>query len=317
MGKCMKTKSSNRLKSFKRRSKKYWQVYLLLIPVVLWFIVFCYYPMYGVVIAFKEYYPRLGILGSPWADSHGMAHFLWLFRTHEFTRALRNTVIISVLKLVICFPFPILLSLLLNEIVSSKLKKSIQTAIYLPYFISWVVISGIVYNIFAVNGGIINNIRLMFGLDRVSYLTQSKNFYFILIISELWKNAGWGTVIYIAGVSGIDPNFYEAAEIDGAGRFKKMWHVTLPCLMPIIVTMFTLQVGNILNAGFDSIFNLYNPSVYSVADILDTYAYRIGIGKGLVEKGTALGLFKAVINFVLLLISNKIIKLVTGQGLYD
>lgn len=310
-------KANDKLKSLKRRGKKYWQIYLLLIPVVLWFLIFCYYPMYGVIVAFKDYFPKLGILGSPWAAESGLAHFKWLFRTHDFTRALRNTVIISLLKLVICFPFPIILSLFINEILSQKLKKSIQTAIYLPFFISWVVISGIVYNVFAVNGGIINNLRLLMGLDRVSYLTQPQNFYVILILSEIWKNAGWGTVIYTAGVSGIDPNFYEAAEIDGAGRFKKMWHVTLPCLMPIIVTMFTLQVGNILNAGFDSVFNLYNPSVYSVADILDTYAYRIGISKGLVERGTALGLFKAVINFVLLLISNKVVKLITGQGLYD
>ncbi len=312
----MKEKSV-KFKSFKRRSRKYWQIYLLLIPVVLWFVIFCYYPMYGVLVAFKDYYPKLGILGSPWAANHGWEHFIWLFKTNDFMRAFRNTIIISLLKLLICFPFPILLTLFLNEVGHVKLKKSVQTAIYLPYFISWVVISGIVYNIFAVNGGIINNIRLMMGLDRVSYLTQSKNFYFILILSDIWKNAGWGTVIYTAGISGIDPNYYEAAEIDGAGRFKKMWHITLPCLMPIIVTMFTLSVGNILNAGFDAVFNLYNASVYNVADILDTYAYRIGIAKGYVERGSALGLFKALINFILLLVSNKVVKLVTGQGLYD
>ena len=312
----MRTKA-DKFKWLRRRSRKYWQIYLLLIPVVLWFLVFCYYPMYGVVVAFKDYYPKLGILGSPWAGNGGLEHFIWLFKTNDFTRALRNTVIISLLKLVVCFPFPILLSLLLNEVVHLKLKKTIQTAIYLPFFISWVVISGIVYNIFAVNGGIINNLRLLLGMDRVSYLTQSSNFYFILILSDIWKNAGWGTVIYTAGISGIDPNFYEAAEIDGAGRLKKMWHITLPSLMPIIITMFTLLVGNILNAGFDAVFNLYNASVYDVADILDTYAYRIGIAKGYVERGTALGLFKAVINFVLLLVSNKVVKLVTGQGLYD
>ncbi|MBQ7165207.1 MAG: sugar ABC transporter permease [Clostridia bacterium] len=210
-----------------------------------------------------------------------------------------------------------MLSLFLNEIVNAKLKKSIQTAIYLPYFISWVVISGIVYNILAVNGGILNNIRLMMGLDRVSYITQSENFYVILLLSEIWKNAGWGTVIYIAGMSGIDPTLYEAAEIDGAGRFKRMRHITVPCISPIIITMFLLQVGNILNAGFDSIFNLYNASVYDVADILDTYAYRIGIAQGEVEKASALGLFKAIINFALLISSNFIVKRVTGQGLYD
>lgn len=307
----------NKMLSKKQGLLKYWEVYLWLIPVVVWFILFCYYPMYGIMIAFKDYYPIHGILGSPWADQGGFAHFDWLFHTHDFTRALKNTVVISLLKLVLCFPFPIILSLMLNEISGKKLKKSIQTAIYLPYFISWVVIAGIMYNLLAVNGGVVNNLRLLLGLDRVSYVTQSENFYWILIISELWKNAGWGTVIYISGISGVDPNFYEAAEIDGAGRFAKMWHVTLPCIMPIIITMFTLQVGNILNAGFDSIFNLYNTSIYDVSDILDTYAYRLGISQGEVEKATALGLFKAVINFILLLTSNKIIKVVSGQGIYD
>ena len=154
-------------------------------------------------------------------------------------------------------------------------------------------------------------------MERISYMTTSRYFYLILILTEIIKGSGWGTVIYIAGISGIDPNLYEAAEIDGAGRFRKMSSITLPCISPIIVTMFTLQVGNILNAGFDPIFNLYNTSVYDVADILDTYAYRLGISQGYVERATALGLFKALINFVLLLGSNKIVKLISGQGLYE
>lgn len=304
-------------RKIKRGMKKYWQVYLLLIPVIVWFLIFCYYPMYGVVVAFKDYYPNLGIIGSPWAEGGVFSHFEWLFHTNGFIRALKNTIVISVIKLVICFPFPIILSLFINEIVRPRLKKTIQTAICLPYFISWVVIAGIMYDILAVNGGIINNIRVSLGLDRVSYMTQPQNFYIILVIAEIWKNAGWGTVIYIAGMSGIDPALYEAAEIDGAGRFQRMWHVTLPCISLIIVTMFILQVGNILNAGFDSIFNLYNASVYDVADILDTYAYRLGIPKGETEKASALGLFKSLINFVLLLASNGVVKKLTGNGLYD
>lgn len=305
------------LKKTKRGIQKYWQIYLLLIPVISWFLVFCYYPMYGLTIAFKDYYPKLGILGSPWADGGIFAHFEWLFHTNGFTRALKNTIIISVIKLVVCFPVPIILSLFINEVINKKLKKMIQTAIYLPYFISWVVITGIIYDILAVNGGIINNFRMMLGLERISFMTQSKNFYLILVIAEIWKNAGWGTVIYIAGMSGIDPTLYEAAEIDGANRFERMWHVTIPCISPVIVTMFILQVGNILNAGFDSIFNLYNASIYDVADILDTYAYRLGISQGEVEKASALGLFKALINFMLLLVCNQVVKKLTGQGLYD
>lgn len=302
----------------KTRIKKsffeYWQIYLLLIPVIAWYIIFCYYPMYGVVIAFKDYLPSKGILGSEWV---GWAHFKWLFSTAGFSRALRNTIVISLLKLVICFPIPIILSLFLNEIPFTRAKKGIQTAIYLPYFISWVVIAGIIHNIFGVSGGIINNIRMILGLERVSYLTDSSWFYPILLIAEIWKGAGWGTVIYIAAISGVSPELFDAASVDGCGRFKKMWYITIPCIMPIIVIMLILQVGNILNAGFDSIFNLYNKSVLDVAEILDTYAYTIGISRGLVEKGAALGLFKAVINFALLLGADKIVRKLSGHGIYS
>ena len=294
--------------------RDYWQVYLLLIPVVAWYLIFCYYPMYGVVLGFKDYLPKDGILGSEWV---GFEHFQWLFETDGFTRALKNTIIISLLKLLFCFPAPIILSLFINEVQAKIFKKSIQTAIYLPFFISWVVMAGIIYNILAVNGGIVNNILVALGLERKSFMTDPNWFYPILLIAEIWKGAGWGTVIYIAAISGISPDLYEAASLDGCGRFKKMWYITLPSISPVIIMMFIMQIGNILNAGFDSIFNLYNVSVYSVADILDTYAYTIGIGQGLVEKGTALGLFKAVINFVILLASNAIIKKITGQGLYD
>ena len=294
--------------------RDYWQVYLLLIPVVAWYLIFCYYPMYGVVLGFKDYLPKDGILGSEWV---GFEHFQWLFETDGFTRALKNTIIISLLKLLFCFPAPIILSLFINEVQAKIFKKSIQTAIYLPFFISWVVMAGIIYNILAVNGGIVNNILVALGLERKSFMTDPNCFYPILLIAEIWKGTGWGTVIYIAAISGISPDLYEAASLDGCGRFKKMWYITLPSISPVIIMMFIMQIGNILNAGFDSIFNLYNVSVYSVADILDTYAYTIGIGQGLVEKGTALGLFKAVINFVILLASNAIIKKITGQGLYD
>ncbi len=298
----------------KKSFRDYWQVYLLLIPVVVWYLVFCYYPMYGVVLGFKDYLPKDGILGSEWV---GFEHFQWLFETDGFLRALKNTIVISLLKLVFCFPAPVILSLFINEIQARIFKKSIQTAIYLPFFISWVVMAGIIYNLLAVNGGIINNILVALGLERKSFMTDPNWFYPILLIAEIWKGTGWGTVIYIAAISGISPDLYEAAALDGCGRFKKMWYITLPSISPVVIMMFIMQIGNILNAGFDSIFNLYNVSVYNVADILDTYAYTIGIGQGLVEKGTALGLFKAVINFAILLTSNAIIKKLTGQGLYD
>ena len=212
--------------------RDYWQVYLLLIPVVAWYLIFCYYPMYGVVLGFKDYLPKDGILGSEWV---GFEHFQWLFETDGFTRALKNTIIISLLKLLFCFPAPIILSLFINEVQAKIFKKSIQTAIYLPFFISWVVMAGIIYNILAVNGGIVNNILVALGLERKSFMTDPNCFYPILLIAEIWKGTGWGTVIYIAAISGISPDLYEAASLDGCGRFKKMWYITLPSISPVII----------------------------------------------------------------------------------
>jgi len=292
-----------------------WRVYVMFIPVALFYILFSYTPMYGIIIAFKDYYASMGILGSPWV---GFKYFEQLLKqTPQFWDALRNTVVISVLKLCFCFPVPIIMSLFLNEIVFSKFKKAIQTAIYLPNFISWVVISGIIYELLSVNGGLVNNILMALGLDRVSFLTQPKMFYPILILSDIWKSAGWGTVIYISAISGISPELYDAAEVDGCGRFGKMWRITLPCIKSTISMMLILQIGNIMNAGFDQVFNLYNKAVASVGEILDTLAYNIGIANGLVEKGAALGLFKTVINFVLLIGANFASKKLNGVGLYE
>lgn len=294
--------------------KAHWEIYVMIVPVVAFYLLFCYYPMYGIAIAFKDYLPSQGIMGSEFV---GWTHFNWIFSEPGFLRALRNTVVISLLKLVICFPVPVILALLLNELVSVKLKKAIQTAVYLPYFISWVIIAGIVYTLCAVNGGVINNLLAALGLDKVNFMTDPAWFYPILIITEIWKNAGWGTVIYISAMSGINPELYEAAKVDGCRRFGRMWYITLPSIAPIIMVMLILQIGGIMNAGFDPIFNLYNPAVIEVSDILDTFAYTIGIDKGLVEKGAALGLFKTIINFALLLGANIVVKKVNGSGLYD
>ena len=303
-----------RRKDFRKRAFQHTEIYLMLIPVVAFYLIFCYYPMYGIVIAFKDYYQSKGIIGSEFV---GAVHFEWLFSQPGFTEALRNTIVISLLKIALVFPFPIILSLFLNEIRWSKLKKTIQTFIYLPNFISWVVIASIVYTLLSVNGGVVNNILMSFGFERVSFLNNPKYFYPILLVSEIWKGAGWGTVIYISAISSISPDLYEAADIDGCGRLGKMFYVTLPSILPIIVIMFVLAVGNIMNAGFDPIFNLKNPSVNSVAEILDTYAYAIGIERGYVERGAALGLFKTVINFMLLLLANYTVKKMSGTGIYE
>ncbi|MGN1100155.1 MAG: ABC transporter permease [Christensenellales bacterium] len=308
------TGNAAKRKTLLRKMKQNWEIYVMMIPVVIFFLVFSYYPMYGIVLAFKYYLPSKGILGSEWV---GLKHFEWLFTAPEFFRAFKNTLIISAIKLVFNFPVPIILALFLNEVANPRLKKGIQTAVYLPYFISWVIIGGIVYTLLSVNGGVVNNILMSLGLERVNFLTNDRYFYVILVLTEIWKGAGWGSVIYISAISSVSPELYEAATVDGCGRFRKMWNITIPCIMPIIVVMFILAVGNVMNAGFDQIFNLYNTAIYNVSDILDTYTYRIGISQGLVEKGSAIGLFKTVINFILLLTANAVVKRINGEGIYD
>ena len=206
-------KEKMRMKTpLKRRILNHWENYLMLLPVVAFYLVFSYFPMYGIVIAFKEYYPTMGIIGSPWV---GAVHFKWLFAAPEFLRAVKNTVVISLLRLVFCFPIPIILALFLNELPFLRYKKAVQTAIYLPYFISWVIIASIVYTLLSVNGGVVNNILMAMGLERVNFLTDEKYFYPILVITAIWKDAGWGTVIYISAISSVNPELYEAATVDG------------------------------------------------------------------------------------------------------
>ncbi len=299
-----------------RKLNEFKYVYLLMLPVVAFFLVFSYYPMYGIVIAFKDYRASLGILGSEWLDPL-FKNFTWLFEQEYFFRAFRNTIVISLLKLVFCFPVPIILALFLAEVPFRRSRVAIQTVMYLPYFFSWAVMATIVFSMFATNTGLLNNIIAMLGAERVKFLTEARWFYLILLISENWKNAGWGTVVYVAAITNVNPELYEVAKLDGCGRFRMMWSITVPCILPIIVVMFIMQVGSLLNAGFDPIFNLYNASVYSVADILDTYVYRLGIASGEFERATALGLFKAVLNIFLLLGGNALVKKLTGSGIYE
>lgn len=301
-------------KSLAKRMLEYKEIYILMIPIVAFFIIFKYFPMHGIVIAFKNYLPKKGIIGSDWL---GFDHFEAILKAPQFLRALKNTIVISLLKLGICFPVPIIMALFLNEMRLKKVRTSVQTLIYFPNFISWVIIGELVRIIFASGDGIVNNFIFSFGGDKKEFLTNPDWFYFILIVSTIWKEAGWGTIIYYAAMTSISTELYEAAKIDGAGRFKMAIYITLPSLAPIITMMFIMQVGNIMNAGFDPIFNLYNQSVYTVADILDTYMYRTGITGGEFERGAALGLFKSIINFVLLLSANAVIKKINGKGIYD
>lgn len=306
--------AAQKKKKFLHRVKMSKYIYLMLIPVVAFYVIFSYVPMYGILLAWKHYSHTKGIFGSPWV---GWANFIELFTHPDMGRAIKNTLVISLLKLVFCFPAPIFLALLLNEVMHKLFRKGVQTMIYLPNFISWVIIGGLVKTMFATDDGVINNLIFMLGGKRTPFLTTSAYFYPLLIGCEIWKGTGWGTVIYIAAISGIDPTLYEAANIDGCKRGGCVRHITLPCILPIVAVMFIMQLSNIMNAGFDPVYNLYNSSIYDVADIIDTMLYRLGIVNGDFELATAIGLFKNVINFFLLIFGNMITKKMSGYSMYS
>lgn len=290
------------------------QIYLMLIPVVLFYIIYQYVPMYGVTLAWKDWRPKYGIMGSPWI---GWENFEWVFARPELGRAIKNTLVISTLKLLICFPLPIVFAVLLNEMMGTTFKKGIQTAIYLPHFISWVILGGLVKMILAMDDGIINNVIVALGGQRVSFLNNPDAFYTILICAEIWKGTGWGTIIYIASISGIDPSLYEAASIDGAKRADMIFRITVPMIAPTITVMFIMQLSNIMNAGFDPVYNLYNKSVYETADILDTYIYRLFMSDHKAAISSAVSIFKTVVNFVFLIGGNVITKKINGYSMYE
>lgn len=272
------------------------------LPVIAFYICFSYIPIYGLQIAFKNFSPGLGIFGSPW---NGFQHFVDFFQGPYFVRTLRNTLLISLYTLIFSFPAPIFLALMLNEVKSTGLKRTIQTASYLPHFISLVVICGIIKE-FTQADGLINNIFALFGGTKSTMLIDPKKFRAIYVISDLWQTIGWNSIIYLSALSGVDPNLYDAAAIDGAGRFQKIIHVTIPGIIPTVIIMFILRVGQFMNVGYEKILLLYNSNTYETADVISTFIYR----KGLIESNfgfsTAVGLFNALVNFVLVIAVNKI-----------
>ncbi len=297
-----------------KQLKSDWMLYALLLPTVVWYIIFCYLPMGGITLAFKNFRYDAGLWGSPWV---GLEHFRTMFQDAEFWRAFRNTLIFSIGKLLIHFPIPIITAILLNEITHLRIKKIFQTVFTFPHFISWVVLSGILINMFS-SSGIINQVFAMFGLPEISPLVSESAFRPFVWFSNIWKEFGWDSIIYIAALAGVDLQLYEAASIDGAGRFQKIIHVTWPGLRSTVAIMLILQIGGIMSgASFDQIFNLYSSSVYSVGDILDTYVFRrsfiVGDNFGYT---TALGLFKSVIGVIMITLANKVITKSGEQGLF-
>ena len=288
-------------------------LYLSMLPALLLLFVFNYIPIYGIVIAFKNFQASRGILGSPW---NNFENFEVLFGSFQFQRVMRNTVIISVQRIVFGFPAPILLALIINEFANSWWKKGIQSITYLPHFISWVVMAGILVEILSPQRGIIGYLYTVLGRDAPLLLTNVSLFRPILIATDVWKEVGWGSVIYLAAISSIDPTMYDVARIDGAGRMRQAVSITLPSLLPVITILFILRLSGILNAGFDQIFNLYNALVYEVADIIDTYMYRVGILSQEFEFATAAGLFKNVVGVALIVLVNAIIKRFSDYGIW-
>lgn len=295
------------------RMWEYRAIYLLLLPAVVFYIVFSYFPMYGITIAFKNYMFSKGIFGSEWV---GFDNFKVIFALDKFWQVFFNTIYVNILRLIWGFPAPIILALLLNEIRKDKFKKLIQTVVYLPHFISWVTIAGITLAMLSVDDGIVNRLIMLLGGEKIDFMTNPDYFRTILVSTGIWKEVGWGTIIYFAAICGISPELYEAAIVDGAGRWKQMLYITLPSLAPTISILLILNMGSMLSGGFDQVFNLYNPMVYSTGDVIDTYIYRIGLGEGKFSIATAVGLFLSIINFTILFTVDKAAKKVGGVGIY-
>jgi len=299
-----------------KRMWDYKYCYILVLPLLIFYVLFEYVPLYGLLLAFKEFNFTKGILGSEWV---GLANFREIFRLDDFWVAFRNTVIIAFGRLIFEFPVPILIALLLNEVRRARLKKFYQTVYTFPHFLSWVIISGIMFN-FLGTFGVLNQILEMLGLEKLNLLVDPSSFRGLIFGSSLWKDMGWGTIIYLAAMAGINPALYEAASMDGANRFHQMLHITWPALKSTVAILFILNVGGMMSSGgggFDQIFNLYNPAVYEKADILDTYVYRrtFAVGESY-GTSTAVGLFKSVINFALLYAANRAAKRLGQEGIF-
>lgn len=292
---------------------KHKYLYLMLLPALIYYLIFCYAPMYGVTIAFKDFNPMLGIMKSPWA---GFETFRKLFGMEKFYSVFWNTIRISAARLLFGFPIPIIVALMLNELRHAKTKKLIQTIIYIPNFISWVVLGGILTSLLSMNSGIVNGIITALGFQPIGFLTDERFFVPTMVVSMIWKTFGWSTIIYLAAITGIDQQMYEAATVDGANRWQRLWNITLPCIRSTIVVVLITRIGSLMQAGFEQIFVLYHPGVYGTADIIDTYVYRMGLQDGNFEMAAAVGLFKSVINFTLVVMANKLARRAGEEGIY-
>ncbi|MFS3914533.1 ABC transporter permease [Bacillus australimaris] len=288
-------------------------LYLMILPGLIYFLVFKYVPMWGLIIAFQDYQPFLGILGSDWV---GFKHFIRLFTEPTFFILLKNTLILFAMNVVIFFPIPILLALLLNEVRLALFKKFVQTMIYIPHFMSWVIVVSLSFVLLTVDGGLINELIAFFGGEKINFLLSQEWFRPMYILQVIWREAGWSTIIYLAAITAVDPQLYEAAKMDGAGRLRQMWHITLPAIKSVIVVLLILKIGDTLELGFEHVYLLLNATNREVAEIFDTYVYTAGLKQGQFSYSTAVGLFKAAVGLILVMMANRLAKKFGEEGIY-
>ncbi|TCP21338.1 carbohydrate ABC transporter membrane protein 1 (CUT1 family) [Scopulibacillus darangshiensis] len=311
-------KSPNKRAEIKKKSLwvRIWEhkiFYLFLLPGIIWFIIFAYIPMYGVTIAFKDFNFAEGIIGSDWV---GFKYFKQFFDYYQSWDIIRNTLVISLLKLVFGFPMPIILALLINEVRARVFKRAVQTISYLPHFISWVVVVTLMDRLLTPYGGPINGLIHALGFNEIAFMGNIKTFYPLVILSDIWKSVGWNTIIYLAAIAGIDPQLYEAAKMDGAGRFRQMWHVTLPSIKGVMVILFILATGSIMKAGFEQLLLLNTPATNAIGNVLDVYQVHAGLEQGRFSYAAAVGLFQGLIALILVVTANRISKKVNETSLW-
>ena len=312
-GPARKTEEPSKFRRLAAEIRKNKMIYTLLLPGLVWLFLFAYMPMGGLSLAFKEYKANMGIWGSPWV---GLENFTYVFRDPNFINAVWRTLYINIIKLAVTFPVPIILALMLNELRMSRMKKAFQTVLTFPHFLSWIIVSGIVINVLAYDG-LVNSALTMLGLPTINFLGSEQNFIPMILLTDIWKSAGWGAIVYLAAISGIDQDQYESAQIDGASRLQQMFRITLPNILPTITIMFILSVGGLMSSGFDQIFNLANAATKNVSEVLDVYIYRITFQSSTdFSFSTAVSLFRSLVNMILLLAADRVAKKLGGDGLF-
>ncbi|MFE6079139.1 ABC transporter permease [Paenibacillus sp. NPDC057886] len=309
----LKTLTNSKRSVFMRRLRRQKWFFMMLTPGLIYFLIYKYLPMWGILIAFQNYQPFEGIFRSEWV---GFKHFQQFFSDETFWLLFRNTLILAVYNIVFFFPLPIIIALMLNEVTKNKFKRIIQTLIYIPHFVSWVVVAGITFLFFSAQDGLVNNLLAQLGSSPVQFLLSEEWFRTVITSQVMWKETGWGTIIFLAALAGVDPQLHEAARMDGAGRWKQIWHITLPAIRSTIIIMFILRMGSFLDTGFEQIFLMINPMNRGVGEVFDTYVYNMGISQGKFSYSAAVGVFKSVVALILVIGANRLAKKFGEEGIY-